>query len=274
MNKSISIVLTVHNKELLIKDVIRNIFKYKSHLSRELVIIFDGCTDRSEEYAEDTIRLIRGDSRNKIIIDHAPDVFETKANNIGLKQCTGDYTILIQDDMLINEENFDSRLLKPILSFSDCFACSGRAAHNDVIKLKRRRKLKDYLSKQKEIIAYSDLAGRENNLGREIFAIRDVVNRGPLLIDNQRLQKLDFLDESFAPYVYDDHDLCFRAFKAHGWLCGSYIINYRSDINWGTTRLKNGHIFKSALAKNEQLLIARHRDLLDGPKHNENRVVI
>jgi hypothetical protein len=236
-----------------------------------LIIIFDGCSDRSEEYVMAAIAEHPRDI--KLIIEHAPDVFETKSNNIGLKKSSCDYSLLIQDDMIMQETDFDLRLIKPLLAFSDCFACSGRAAHNDIIARSKRRKLKDYLRPRREIIGFTDLVGRENNLGRNVFGIRDVVNRGPLMLDNLRLEKLDFLDEAFAPYIYDDHDLCLRAFRRFGWLCGSYVIGYQSENEWGSTRQKNAHIYRSALKKNENLLIERYRDLLSGPKHNENRLL-
>jgi glycosyltransferase involved in cell wall biosynthesis len=269
--KSISIILTIHNKEELARQVVTSILQYASAATRELIIIFDGCSDRSEEYAMATIAEHSRDIT--LIIEHAPDVFETRSNNIGLKKSTCDYSLLIQDDMVMQEPEFDLRLIKPLLAFSDCFASSGRAAHNDVITLSRRRKFRDYFMPRRETVDFTDLVGRENNLGRNVFGIRDVVNRGPLVLDNIRLEKLDYLDETFAPYVYDDHDLCLRAFSKFGWLCGSYVIGYQSENEWGSTRQKNAHIYRAALKKNEHLLIERYRDLLCGPKHNENRLL-
>lgn len=269
--KSTSIILTIHNKEVLARQVVTAILQNASPAVRELIIIFDGCTDRSEEYA---MAAISGQSRDiKVIIEYAPDVFETRANNIGLKKSTCDYSLLIQDDMVMQEPDFDLRLLKPLVSFSDCFAASGRAAHNDIIALAKRHKLKDYLTSRRETVIFTDLIGRENNLGRNVFGVRDVVNRGPLMLDNMRLEQLNYLDDAFAPYIYDDHDVCLRAFRQFGWVCGSYVIDYQSENEWGSTRQKNAHIYRTALRKNEQLLIERYRDLLTGLKHNENRLL-
>ena len=269
--KSISIILTIHNKEVLAHQVVSSILKNASTAVRELIIIFDGCTDRSEEYAMAAIAEHPRDIR--LIIEYAPDVFETRANNIGLKKSSCEYSLLIQDDMVMKEIDFDLRLIKPLTSFSDCFATSGRAAHNNEIAFARRRKLRDYFTPRRETVIFTDLVGRENNLGRNVFGIRDVVNRGPLMVDNMRLEQLNYLDDAFAPYIYDDHDLCLRAFRQFGWLCGSYVIDYQSENEWGSTRQKNAHIYRAALRKNEQLLIERYRDLLSGPKHNENRLL-
>ena len=46
-----SVVLTVHNKEKLIKKVLKSILKNTSS-PFELVVVFDGCNDRCEERVE------------------------------------------------------------------------------------------------------------------------------------------------------------------------------------------------------------------------------
>ncbi|CAA6678231.1 MULTISPECIES: glycosyltransferase [unclassified Lentimonas] len=279
--KTTSIILTVHNKEFMIEDVIRGIMDNVSEHTRELIVIFDGCSDRSRELFESTIDSYRAKDI-KIITDETPDIWETKANNVGLKKSSCDGSIIIQDDMIMTEANFDQRLMKPINAFSDVFAVTGRTAHNDTIK-------------DGDLDVY-DHIGRENPTGtkpchivrkfrkhfkiklkarRDIFGIRDVVNRGPLLIDNSRLQALNYFDEQFAPLDLDDHDLCFRAFKEHGWVCGSYQMEYRSDLEWGGTRMNSTshNIWKKSYNKNKQILMDRHRDALMTEKHNENRVL-
>ena len=269
--KTVSIVLTVHDQEALIPRVVTNILKNRSEFAKELIVVFDGCTDGSEPAARAVLKTAQ---RIKIVTDHAADVFETKANNIGLKKSTCDYVVLIQDDMVIDEPSFDARLLKPLLTFADAFACTGRAAHNVAIDPAGKRNwLRPWREPKKEAILYPDLVGRENNKGRDVFGIRDVVNRGPLMLDRGRLEKLNYLDEAYAPYTMDDHDLCLRAYRDHGWVCGSYVVDYQSDPEWGTTRKKNGHVFTSAHEKNTRLLLNRHRPLIQGPKHNEERRV-
>ena len=43
----------------------------------------------------------------KIKIVHTPDVFETKANNAGLKEAEGDKLIIVQDDMVVKENGWN-----------------------------------------------------------------------------------------------------------------------------------------------------------------------
>ena len=90
-----SLILTVHNKDWMIKDVMQSIYK-NTVGEYELIIILDGCSDNSEE-------IVLSNLKDNTKIFYADDVFETKANNIGLKKSQGDKVIIIQDDMIINE---------------------------------------------------------------------------------------------------------------------------------------------------------------------------
>ena len=244
----ISIELTVHQKDWLLEEVLTSIFTNSSELVTQVVVVLDGCTDKSEQIAKGF----------PVVIAYTPDVFETKANNVGLQLCTEPYCMIIQDDMIIQEKDFDKRMLKPFQD-KEVFAVSARHALNDIIVNGE--------------ISYSDMAGSEYGTPRNIFAIRDVVNRGPLLLDNNKLQALDYLDEEFSPQSYDDHDICYRAYKQFGWLSGVYWIDYRSDSSWGSARGKNAGIITSAHQVNSRKIMERYPELLNGSKHNEERSI-
>ena len=59
---------------------------------------------------------------------YADNVFETKSNNIGLKEAIGKYVIIVQDDMIINEDGWNERLRKPFNAFDDVFAVTARTS--------------------------------------------------------------------------------------------------------------------------------------------------
>ena len=78
-----SIILTVHNKGWLIDKVIHGI-KDNTVGEYELIVVVDGCTDNSEEVVKNSVQ----DIKNYTVL-FADNVFETKANNMGLKQAVG-----------------------------------------------------------------------------------------------------------------------------------------------------------------------------------------
>jgi len=266
-----SIILTVHNKEWLIQCVIDGIIK-NTVGDYELIIVIDGCTDDSEKVIIDTL------SKTKVNykLIYAPNVFETTANNLGMRSAKGDKIIIVQDDMIILENEWNSRMEKPFETFDDVFAVTARCAHNWVFNSNTQ-----HLSMEKnldncwcDIIDHVDHAERRQGLPRDIFAVRCSVNRGPLMIDHSDLKKLNYLDEIFAPQDMDDHDLCCRAYKELGKIVGAYWIDYQSEDKWGGTRVKTGEPASWLLKahhKNTKIFYERHKDLINTRRIIENR---
>lgn len=257
--KSISIVLTVHNKAALLVRVLNGIRKNMSEYTKELIMVFDGCTDNSIPLFKAYIKNNSFPVPYDVVI--TPDVHELLSNNAGIRAASKSWVLLIQDDMVMMEKGFDAHLLGAALKYPDIFAVTGRAAHNVV-------------RAQNGNLVYPDLLGWDNRPPRNRVYIRDVINRGPILFDLKRMKRLGLFDKEFAPCNQDDHDICFRAYR-HGWLCGSAWIDYVSPAAWGTSRCtaKGATIINKAIARNAIRLYERHHDLIDGPKHNEERPI-
>ena len=117
-----SIILTVHNKDYLIKSVIEAIYQYTVG-DYELIVVLDGCTDNSAAVVESVVN-------DKTTVIETPDVFETKANNAGLKFAEGDYAIIVQDDIIVREVAWNLRMMEPFEVFDDVFAVTANTAHN------------------------------------------------------------------------------------------------------------------------------------------------
>lgn len=255
-NKTITCMLTTHNKQDLIESVCYGIINNVSELTKELIIVFDGCIDNTENLVKHILK----DSNLIIKYVYTNDVFELRANNEGLKNVTSDYVILIQDDMIIKEKDFDKRMLKPFLSFSDVFAVTSQTAHNN-------KNINGTLHS-------TDEADRRHGYPRNKFAVREIANRGPLMYDFSDLIKLNFFDEYLVPNSYDDHDISYRAYKELNKISGLYWIDYDSNPEWGTGRQKNQHIHSSAHQRNSKIIIERYNDILGGFIKNEDRELI
>jgi len=266
-----SLILTVHNKGFLLKDSLERL-KIFTKGNYELIVVLDGCSDDSEQVL---LKFIKLNPKIKIKIKYSDDVFETKANNIGLKEAESEYVIIIQDDMLINEGNWNTRLTHPFRRFNDVFAVSANCSHN--WKFNRNSKhlnmVEDLDNCWCDIISHVDHAGKHWGLSRDIFAVRQCVNRGPLAINHSDLITMNYFDEKFAPQDMDDHDLCFRMMKQLGKVVGCYWIDFISDFSWGGTRENGRHKpwLLKANHKNMKLVWERHSDLIRTTRKNESR---
>ena len=266
-----SIILTIHNKGWLLPRVLDGILN-NTLGDYELISVLDGCTDESEIILN---TFIENNPKIKTKILYAPDVYETISNNIGMKSASGDKVIIVQDDMVVQEKGWNQRLEKPFKYFDDVFAVTARTAHNwifnpDTQHLGMDEDL-DYC--WCDILTHVDHAGRQHSLPRNIFAVRNTVNRGPLMIDHDDLKKLNYLDEVYAPLEMDEHDLCYRAYKELNKVVGCYWIDYRSDDSWGGTRVSgttaSWHL--KASHKNMKIFYQKHKDLITNRRLVENR---
>ena len=227
--KTTSIILTIHQQEETIQRIVKSIVDNMSDCIKEIIIIFDACTDKSENYTKQILDNVKS---AKIIYNYADDLYELKCNNIGLKQSTCNYSLIIQDDMLIQEKDFDKRMLKPFI-FHDVFAVTSRLSHNYVSN--------DVFANFKgsdpfEKAGYDPYNLKIFPIPRDRYVIRDVSNRGPLMLDNEKTEKLNYLDEIYCPQNFDDHDICMRAWLNYGWVSGSYWIKWTSREEWGASR--------------------------------------
>jgi glycosyltransferase involved in cell wall biosynthesis len=255
MGKSISCLLTTHNKEGMIEEVCLGILNNSSNLVKEIIVVFDGCTDKTEEITKN----ILSKWKNDLKYVYTPDVFELRANNAGLKEVNSDFVVLIQDDMIIKEKDFDKRMLKPFIEFGDVFAVTSQTSHNNQII--------------GDTVMTINSADRRLGFPRDHFAVREIANRGPLMYDYSDVIKLNFFDELLCPNSYDDHDMSYRAYKTLNKVSGLYWVEYDSEPEWGTGRQKNQHIHNEAHRKNSKIIVDRHSDVI-GKMINENRILI
>lgn len=253
----IDIVLSIYNQEKIIERVLAGVCDC-TLTPFHLILVFDGCTDASQRIALDFLHARKPPLMRSLTIQQAPNVYETKANNTGFRLGQSPYLLTLQDDMEILERGWDVRLTYPLRAFRNVLAVTGRAAQ-DIAGIDARGRL-----------IYRKRAAREHfSLSRDTFALRDVVNRGPIAFDAAKLRALDFLNEAYAPSDLDDADLCLRAFEQHGWLCGAFWIDYVSKPEWSKKKQDDSTMDSSGSeSKNARRIMQDHADYLRGPKHS------
>lgn len=272
--KTDSIILTVHNKEWLIQEVIKKIFE-NTMTKSELIIVLDGCTDKSEEKVNEILKLTPTNIKVKMI--YTPDVFETRANNAGIKESNGDYIIIVQDDIIIKEPNWNLRMRKPVETFNDVWAVTARCAHNWEYNSKNLqehltdKQLDEFGNNWSDVLIHTCHANTSNT-DRETFYIRDSVNRGPLLMKKEVFEKYGPFPEDFIQDM-DDHFLNYKVYCESGLVSGYYKIDFISEDAWGGTRI-SGQPASWLLKLNRKNTIKvwkQYKNLIVGKKHDENR---
>ncbi len=215
----LDIVVTIFNQEEIIERVLYGIFK-NTTTPFNLVLVFDGCTDKTKPRALAYLKRVKSTLLRNLIIKDTRNLFELRANNFAFKLATTDYLITVQDDMVIREFGWERRLTYPLRRFDDVLGVTGRDAHD----------IKSIGPNKEE---YINGASRGwNNLNHDIFAVRDVINRGPIAFRVDYLKALNYLNDRYAPCAHDDAEISLRAWKEKGWKVGSFWIDYLSKKEW------------------------------------------
>ena len=228
----------------------------------------DGCTDNTSTIVNELFKVNKHLVESNIIITN--DIWETKANIIGLKEVLTEYATIVQDDMLILQNNWDEALLCYLKKFK-LFAISGRAAH-DFSFYDNQFKVNN-ISGREYPISNKNIIGKF--LGKLISILKPywiykylnfsstrlIVNRGPLVLNMKKVKELNFFDEKFAPFELDDADLCCRAFKKFGLLSLANPIYYTEINGSKNNNYLSKLMSKKSIEKNTKILIDRHNDL-------------
>src|SRR5690606_19949736 len=188
---STSINLTIHNKDFLLERVLNAILENTTG-TYELVCVLDGCTDKSEEIL---FSFVKQHPNLKTSVLFAENVFETKANNMAAKHSTGEHIIIVQDDVVIKEKAWNERLLTPFKMYDDVFGVTGNCAHNwNIVEGSPDLKVENgkYLNDRWAVTIAHVYHAQRNSIERNVFGIRDCVNRAPLALNNADLRTLGY----------------------------------------------------------------------------------
>ena len=160
--------------------------------------------------------------QNVILIEQKTPLFETSSTNVGLQQNTVNFSILIQDDMLVKEEYWIIKLAGPAQAFDDVVGVSARCAHN-------------YRTRNDDDNVRSCGSRKVTPC---TFYVRDTCNRGPLLLKMRYVRLLRYFDEENFYLGQDEHDFFARAWHFHDLVAGYLPSIYfdRIVVQGGTRR--------------------------------------
>jgi len=96
MTKTLSILVPVYNEEKTILEIFRQVEKAELSLNKEIVIINDGSTDKSESIIRDYLKNTKSDKKTSFKFITKENEGKGSAIKKGLEEATGDF-IIIQD---------------------------------------------------------------------------------------------------------------------------------------------------------------------------------
>ncbi len=205
----VSIILPIYNKEKTIEFLLsllhRACLEYKNV---EVLIIFDGCIDKSEEAVK---KFYEKKKSYKVTFKRTPNIFEIKTNNIGLKESTGKYCAILQDDNYILDKNIFFEAVNFLEKNPKCAILGGLAGVNFYPRGTKLKGNGQITMNENEVYWRQD-EKTNPELKKRIIEV-DACMRGPLFLRKSFLETHGYLDEIYVPLHHDDMDICFRARK-------------------------------------------------------------
>lgn len=260
----IDIVISIFNQEKIIERILAGVCR-NTLTPFNLILVFDGCVDKTKPKALAWLQKYRPAHMLELITRDAPNVYETKATNIGLKLGKEAYIITIQDDMEIQEPGWEVRMTYPIRKFDDVFSTGAYIAHDP-----------DFDHFMPPVEKYRRARGRKYfNASRDVFYIRTIAMRSPVAFRADYLRKLNYLNEAYAPSTLDEADVQMRAWDQFGLRSGLYWIDYLSKPSWSKSKSKDSTMNESSnRIRNISRIRADHADYFRRKEsHAEDRAV-
>jgi glycosyltransferase involved in cell wall biosynthesis len=236
--------MPIHNQENIIVKNLNSILETVQGLY-EIILILDCCSDSTVERVLAWAKNISAPGANLIslkIYESDYPLFEATADNFGFKVSQGKYILEIQADMTMTQKGFNEILVKPFLLLPSVIGVSGRCAHN-LQETRGVGRMSYAIERPTDRSTWSD----------KIFYIEETCNRGPLMLDREKLVQLNYLDDIHFVQDNSDHDLFARAWHFHKWICGYVPIDFDAPLADGTNRKPknelNARAFKERNAK-------------------------
>ncbi len=226
-----SIVMPIHNQETIIQRVLSSVADMTVGYY-ELILILDGCTDRTRERLLEWVEML--DVPVYLVrihvLENPQGIFETSCDNQGFVLSRGEYIVEIQADMVILTFGYNILLASPLVQYQDLIAVSGRCCHsvNRSPGAIQAGKLGETVKEPHQILQSFEGFGK--------VILSHTVNRGPLVLRRSMVEELGFLDEAHYVLGDDEHDLFARAWVHKIWRCGFVPVEVYSPLEWGSTR--------------------------------------
>jgi hypothetical protein len=227
-----SVVVSAHNAEKSIALCLTSLLNTTVGVW-ELILVLDGCTDATFDVATATLRrAVQGGAtgglvRARVVVQGSP-VWETSSDNVGLRLAHPNATalILVQADMELTERGWNARMEAPLAVFSDVWAVGGRDAHNAGTGRGEGQPQAFNLTPGRDL-GHAPTAAELGSVAGLTLYIRDVVNRGPLLLRADITREAGFLNERDFLIRRDEHELMLRVWASKRLRCGKLAVGWR-----------------------------------------------
>ncbi len=228
----VTFILQTHNKSLQICHILPKLRQYKD---AEIIVIDDGS---SWNHTQGLAKALTG--ANEFML-RANDLFENVTYDKAIRLANGKYLALMQDDDDFDDTKWVDQAVALFQQHPKMVILGGKEGLDIVFDDDKQK------------------AHGGQHMEKGTFGFVTSVNRAPMWINRGLfVQHLHHIDFQFAPFQFDDYELCIRA-----WLndlqVGWYDAHFRS-LTAGGMRLWNNAFTQEQSERNSKLLYQLYTD--------------
>lgn len=232
MAEKVSIIIPNYNGQDLLARNLPYVIKHSP--GSQIIVIDDASTDKS-------VMLVHKKFKKIKVIKLKKNVGFAKAVNVGLKYAKGDFLVLLNTDVL-PQRDYLKPAIKHFSRSKNLFAVGFLDYSHENGKTFLKGRGRAYFKKG-FILHKAGIIER----GETFW-----VSGGSGLFDREKLLQLGGFDPLFAPFYWEDIDLCFRAAK-HGYFClfePLSVVDHYHDLG-AINRQKSKFFIKTVAYKNQ-----------------------
>lgn len=279
MTKTAHYIISIHNKEDLIFNVLKGIENATkdSTFKINIICVLDGCIDKSEEQIDKAFESFS--DKYKLHKIYENDVHELLSLNKSIKyletieNSKEDLIFFLQDDVVLNDTNVNENISYLYENIKDLGYISFRCGLST--DLDGNGILFEHSFFEAECGHWKQLnLNHFQEFHNKQFKFCEIVIKSPTCIKKSILDEVGMFDEKLAPFGHDDLDLSIRL-NQKAYKNAIYGVKFISKLDWGGTRTpkdpkKDYHTkYNDIVFRNKIYLTQKHFNYYLNKKNNK-----
>lgn len=227
----LSVIIVNYNVKFYLEQCLLSVFKATKNIATEVFVVDNHSRDGSVDYLTD-----RFPSVNIISSNH--NLGFARANNIAIRQCSGDYVLLLNPDTIVGENALDE-----VVAFMHAHPKAGGVGVC-MLKVDGTPAMESRRGFPTPLTAFYKMSGlcarfpKSRRFGHYYMGYLpwssaekiEVISGAFCMVRHEALDKIGLLDEEFFMYG-EDIDLSFRLLKGgyENWYVPARILHYKGE---------------------------------------------
>lgn len=244
----LSVIIVSYKVRFYIEQCLHSLFRAVDGIETEVYIVDNHSDDGSVEYLTQKFPDVNIISSNR-------NLGFSRANNIAIKQCTGEYVLLLNPDTIVGENT-----IRDVLQFMDAHEKAG-AAGVMMLKDNGEKAMESRRGVPTPMTAFYKMSGlcarypESHRFARYYMSYLswnepaniEIISGAFCMLRHEALDRVGLLDEDFFMYG-EDIDLSFRLIKGgyENWYIPAKILHYKGESTHRSS-FRYVHVFYDAM---------------------------